>query len=691
MIGTGNGLTANYYSGTSLDPSKLVLTRTDPTVNFSWGQGSPDASVSNDNFSARWSGQVQSQTTERYQFATNSDDGLRLKVNGQTIIDNWTNHGATIDTAYVDLVEGQRYDIQMEYYENGGNATAQLLWSTPTIGRQAIPTSQLYSSASALPSSSVYLSDLNPTSSTNGWGPVEKDRSNGEANLGDGRRITIGGVGYDKGLGVHSDSQISYALNGATRFQAVLGVDDEVGNSGSVQFQVFGDGTKLYDSGTVRGTDSGQSVVVDVSGRSTLTLKVLNGGDDYALDHADWADAKLLYGADVGVPGLRVQYFNSSDLNPATLVATKTVANVDYNWGQGSPDPVVSSDNFSARYTGNFSIATGGQYKFATIADDRTRLWVDGQQIIDDWGSGHGAERREGAINLAPGSHSIRLEYSELGGNASLRLEGSGPGFSNQTLSPSFFSNTPIPPGGGSSGPADPYAFNDSIVNAPNDAHPDGVPNYYSWYTSAAQPGWGNDPRKDWNAVTAWGQVYAVEGFSPEQAPDTRVQLRNDQLWILSKSTNVWYRAQAPGIQGGAFASDFGNNGATGVTTKDESANGGGISVTAGNGFNYHFWPGARATMNPYDIAGIYSKFEARLVEDVPGGVDDRSQAHYIASSGADYWRSVDAPFASDWSNNGGVGGGRFKTVTNDWQTYSYSSLAPSVIASNPPPLVPSI
>src|SRR5262249_41356394 len=85
---TGSGLTGQYYD--NMDFTNLKLTRTDPTVDFDWGSGSPDASIGADTFSVRWTGQVQAPSSEIYTFTTTSDDGVRLWINGQLVIDNWT-------------------------------------------------------------------------------------------------------------------------------------------------------------------------------------------------------------------------------------------------------------------------------------------------------------------------------------------------------------------------------------------------------------------------------------------------------------------------------------------------------------------------------------------------------------------------------------------------------------------------
>ncbi len=144
--GTGDGLSGNYYQGTALSGTAL-LTRVDPTVNFTWGTGSFMTGGPSDSFSARWTGQVQARSSETYTFYLNHDDGARMWVNNVQIINNWTDHAAVEDTGTIDLTMGNKYTITVEFYENSGDATCQLSWSTFTIAKEIIPKSQLYSSA----------------------------------------------------------------------------------------------------------------------------------------------------------------------------------------------------------------------------------------------------------------------------------------------------------------------------------------------------------------------------------------------------------------------------------------------------------------------------------------------------------------------------------------------------------------
>ncbi len=141
----------------------------------------------------------------------------------------------------------------------------------------------------------VSVSSLAPLSATNGYGPYERNMSNGEAAAGDGRTITLNGVRYKKGLGVNSTSSITYALNGSYKqFLSDVGIDDEIGSGGSVTFEVWVDGTRVYASGVMTATTATAKVNVNVTGAQRLTLVVTNGGDNSNSDHADWADARLV-------------------------------------------------------------------------------------------------------------------------------------------------------------------------------------------------------------------------------------------------------------------------------------------------------------------------------------------------------------------------------------------------------------
>lgn len=141
------GLRGDYFASRDL-AGPAAVTRVDSTVNFDWGSSSPTVGVPADQFSARWAGQVQAPVSGRYTFYTTSDDGVRLWVNGQLIIDNWSDHAPTLDRSpRVTLAGGKKYDIKLEYYENAGGAVARLLWEYPGRAQHVIPQAQLYPAA----------------------------------------------------------------------------------------------------------------------------------------------------------------------------------------------------------------------------------------------------------------------------------------------------------------------------------------------------------------------------------------------------------------------------------------------------------------------------------------------------------------------------------------------------------------
>jgi hypothetical protein len=212
----GTGLRGTYFGDETLTSQQL--TRVDPVVNFNWGTGSPDPAIDSDHFGVRWSGQVQAKYSQAYTFTVKADDGVRLWVNGQLLIDQWnplpllngdvngdgsvdffdlsqllatkyntgaaatygegdvngdgvvdffdlsellaSNWGATRQPASyssgaIALQAGQKYDITLEYFDQAGPASAQLMWSSASTPLAVIPQSYLYAAAAAAPAATV--------------------------------------------------------------------------------------------------------------------------------------------------------------------------------------------------------------------------------------------------------------------------------------------------------------------------------------------------------------------------------------------------------------------------------------------------------------------------------------------------------------------------------------------------------
>jgi len=139
-IGTvhAQGLLGEYFTGRQFTGTP-VLTRTE-AVNFDWAGNAPDNAVPANNFCVRWIGSITVPDSGSYVFATRSDDGVRLLLSGEWVIDNWGDHASTWNNSSpIPLEAGKTYGMRLEFYENGGEAVIELYWTVPGGTREVIP------------------------------------------------------------------------------------------------------------------------------------------------------------------------------------------------------------------------------------------------------------------------------------------------------------------------------------------------------------------------------------------------------------------------------------------------------------------------------------------------------------------------------------------------------------------------
>src|SRR4051794_4420820 len=132
--------------GSYTDNASGAITRIDPTVDFDWGAGSPNVAIKADNFNATWTGQLFADYSQSYTFSTRSDDGVRLWIGNELIIDDWNIHGPTDNFGAKQLEAGKLYDVRVEYFESVGGAQIALKWSSAdqtSDSFEAIPQSHL--------------------------------------------------------------------------------------------------------------------------------------------------------------------------------------------------------------------------------------------------------------------------------------------------------------------------------------------------------------------------------------------------------------------------------------------------------------------------------------------------------------------------------------------------------------------
>lgn len=250
----------------------------------------------------------------------------------------------------------------------------------------------------------TFVSDLIETSSTNGWGKFEKNKSNGENSPNDGNTLTLNGITYAKGLGTHATSEIVYSVAalGFENFVSTVGIDDEInaGYCGSVVFKVFKDNTLAFQSPVLFPNSAPLAINVNITGASLIRLVVENAGDGDCGDHGDWADAKLIktncISNDYLAPGV-----------PLNLVINSQLSGYLLSW-QGSVDNLDNSLEYEIFMNGLYlGITSASSYSLMSIPSGSNYFTV---QAKDD--SGNRSVSQIVFANICPNSLDISSSES---------------------------------------------------------------------------------------------------------------------------------------------------------------------------------------------------------------------------------------------------------------------------------------
>ena len=144
-----NGLTGVYYD--NMDFTGVSKTRVDATINKTFAKAAPITGIAASTYSVRWNGQIMPAFSETYTFYLTSSDGARLMVNGQVLVNNWTDHASTVNSGTVTLQANTKYDIRLENYRNATNSSVvKLEWQSASRARQVVPTGNLFPTGSNL-------------------------------------------------------------------------------------------------------------------------------------------------------------------------------------------------------------------------------------------------------------------------------------------------------------------------------------------------------------------------------------------------------------------------------------------------------------------------------------------------------------------------------------------------------------
>jgi hypothetical protein len=332
-------------------------------------------------------------------------------------------------------------------------------------------------------------------------------------------------------------------------------------------------------------------------------------------------------------------------------------------WGtNGSARVVINSPANGATIASPVSVtasSSGSQPKSISI-------YVNNSLVLEKWG----VSWIKTSLPLNAGNYSLKVvaKYSSY-------------------ASSSAVASITVPSAGGTLGPS---PSPDSTVAAQiagdmqggNEGYPHGVPRSYD-FANGPVVVMGNNSN-GWRAITAWGAIYEAAEGNP--ATNTRVNIRNIQTYFLQKSTGKWLLLQSTSTpDGAAYVEDF--SGDTNKPADIRYEPDGTISATAGGGFNFHFYPRDRASIDPNDIGGIVVVYQARLILANPRLPDDRSSARYLGSAGADYYPDLTGGWPGTADHNPGVALGKMKYVQSNWRSFAMTTLSQSQLAGNPPPV----
>lgn len=387
------GWQAFYWNNVDLAGAP-VIQRVEGDLNFDWGLSSPDRAIYADNFSARWERYIDV-TPGAYRFSAVSDDGMRVWVDNELIINQWRQQAAQTATAEKYLGPGHHL-VRVEYFEQSGAAVAKLSWSLHTPGPTPTPT--------PLPT---------PHPTTGGW--------RGEYY----NNVTLSGT---PAL-VRNDPEINFGWGGApaseiapdyfsvrwTRnldlpagnYRFTLTVDDGA--------RLFVNGHTLIDAWKEQSATTYTGDIFLPGGSTTVQVEYF--------DSRGAASAKLTWqrlGDSGQITDWQGEYFNNRTVAGAPVLVRNDRA-IDFDWGLGSPaNGVVSVDDFSVRWTRSLDLPAGN-YRFTVTTDDGVRVYVGGQLLINNWRE-QPQTTISGDIYLDGRRVAVQLEYFEARGGAVARL-----------------------------------------------------------------------------------------------------------------------------------------------------------------------------------------------------------------------------------------------------------------------------
>jgi hypothetical protein len=438
----------NYYSAPGTAPvyGNPVGTRTDANIDFPWSLGAPGVGgLGVDSFAVIWRGQITIPTEGTWFFTTVCDDGSRLWIDGRIIVNNWVDQGPVPVEGSMFLTAG-KHDIVMDFYENGGGAHAQLFWRGPGIGSNTIVPASALSLPQARNTGILGRYYFTAAGGPPVFGSMGASRIDNSINFGFGGDPILGGVGDPDRFAVRWVGKIfipnsgSWVLSTYSDDGARLFIDTNAdGNMEMIVDRWVNQGGTLVDSPTMLLGAGFYNIAMDFyedGGGEVAQLQWRGPG----IPASQVVPAAALARHDTG---WLTEIHNTTDLSGPPVVV-RNDSTISWDWGSGAPNALINIDNFSFRWRGKIRVPTTGTWTFYTQSDDGTDVYVNGIEIINDFGVPHGAPAPPGVagnVFLEAGkNHYIEVRYQEGAGGASCVLRWSGPGVGVQIVPKEYVS-----------------------------------------------------------------------------------------------------------------------------------------------------------------------------------------------------------------------------------------------------------
>lgn len=358
-----------------------VFVRQDPTLDFDWGYNAPAYGLPADHFSVRWTRRIYF-SEGKYNFKVRADDGVRLWVAGNLILDRW--YGGYHEDIVAQDISAGYWDVVLEYFELEGVAKARLTWEKFYAPKP---------SATPTPPATVWAASYYKAPDLSGAPALTR---------------LDAAIDFDWGKGAPASGLPKDNFS-------VRWVRRPIFEEGNYRFTVLADdGVRLWVDG---------KLLIDAWRESVLTEH-----EGYISLGAGPHEVRVEYFEKTGEAVIRVRWqkittfqYWKGEYYPNRQFAglpafVRDDREIRFDWGKGAPSLIMPSDDFAVRWTRTLPLA-GGRYRFWALADDGVRIRIDNVTILDEWHEATGhlyAQERD----VVAGTHTIVVEYYERAGSA---------------------------------------------------------------------------------------------------------------------------------------------------------------------------------------------------------------------------------------------------------------------------------